>query len=976
MAITILARNRLMIMKVFTRLVNLIILLIILFTGSPTAFATSLKVGIYQNHPKVFVDEKGTPKGFLVDVMNEIAKREGWTVEYIHGTWNENIEKLENFEIDVLLDVSFSEERARRFRLNQIFVIDDWIEIFVPSNSPLESVLGLEGKRVAVLEGSIQEEFIRQEVKSKFNINFDVVSFADYASTVDALNKTHVDVIVASRFFYFSKERENNIWPSSLILRPSYTFFAFPKNQKDEVVMAFDNHMMDLKNDSESAYYSSIKEWIRPIHQRNYRKIFLLIGFIVSAVTIAGIAFIITLRHRINIRTKHLNKQNKEIQAINLKLEKLVQEYKHTEQELLKFRFMVENARQEVYLIKPNGQVEYANHSVYSSLGYSSEEIAKGGVKLFDPVYGNSYEDHFNELKRHEVPAFETVHITKGGRKLDKVIKSFFLVIDNEEFICAFAEDITQQKKAKKALHESQLLFKTLAEMSPVGIFRTRADGYTTYVNPKWCELSGLPYGEALGDGWINAVHPSDKEIVKNNWKERTSKGIQSTAEYRFIRPDGRIVWVLGLAKPERDGETITGYIGTITDITEQKNAELLLKQRAQEIEEQNKEYRRLNEELSTAKAKAEESDKLKSTFLANMSHEIRTPMNAICGFSRLLERSTLDEKKRSEYVDIINTNSQQLLGIINDIVDISKIESGQVSLSTKEVDLNTMIENVVSTLTPTLSTRNVRLEFTHKLAPPQSKVITDEIKLQQVLTNLLVNAIKFTKEGTIEVAYSLKDESTLEFTVRDTGIGIAKENISQIFERFHQVEGSSVDSRKGTGLGLPISKGFVELMGGSIWVESEVGKGSCFGVTLPYSPADYKSSSKNTGSKTASNWFGKTILVVEDDVHTQFFLKEVLADTGVSTISVDDGKKAVKQCRENKSIDLVLMDIKLPKMNGLEATKEIRKFKQSLPIIAQSAHAFSSDSEKAFEAGCNAFITKPIDAKELYEKISQYLGS
>ena len=952
-----------------------VVLVLVLQAGLPIASATTIKVGIYQNHPKVFIDDKGTPKGILVDVMNEIAKREGWVVEYIHGTWNENLEKLDNFEIDVLLDVSFSEERARRFKLNQIFVIDDWIEIFVPSNSPLESVLGLKNQRVAVLEGSIQEEFIRGEVKNQFNIDFDVIPFADYGSAVESLNKNQVDVIVASRFFYFSKERGTNIWPSSLILRPSYTFFAFPKNQKDEVVMAFDNHMMDLKNDSESVYYSSIKKWIRPIHQRNYRKIFFLIGIIVSAVTVAGIAFIIILKHRINIRTEHLNKQNKEIQTINAKLNGLVEEYKRTEQELLKFRFMVENARQEVYLIDPNGQIVYANHSVYSSLGYNSEEIAKGGMKLFDQSYGNNYYDHFKELKRHEVPAFETVHITKGGRKLDKLIKSFYLVIGDQEYICGFAEDITQQKKAKKALYESQMLFKTLAEMSPVGIFRTRADGYTTYVNPKWCELSGLSYDEAIGDGWINAVHPSDKEIIKSNWKERSSKGVQSTAEYRFIRPDGRTIWVLGYAKPELDGERITGYIGTITDITEQKDAELLLKQKANEIEEQNKEYRKLNEELAAAKAKAEESDKLKSTFLANMSHEIRTPMNAICGFSRLLERNTLDEKKRSEFIDIINTNSQQLLGIINDIVDISKIESGQVTLITNEVDLNVMIENVVSTLTPTINTKGVKLEFTHRLPTPQSKIKTDEVKLRQILTNLLVNAIKFTKEGTIEISYSLKDESTLEFRVKDSGIGIAKENLTQIFERFHQVEGSSVDSRKGTGLGLPISKGFVELMGGSIWVESEVGKGSCFGVTLPYSPADNTSSNEPTGSKNSNNWIGKTILVVEDDVHTQFFIKEVLADTGVSTIIVDNGKKAIQQCRENKNIDLVLMDIKLPKMNGLEVTKEIRKFRSSLPIIAQSAYAFTSDSEKALEAGCNAFITKPIDARELHEKINQFLG-
>jgi PAS domain S-box-containing protein len=947
----------------------------VLIAGSNNISANPIKVGIYQNHPKVFIDEKGTPRGVLVDVMNEIAKREGWSVEYVYGTWSENIKRLEDFEIDILLDVSFSEERAQRFKLNQIFVIDDWIEVFVPVNTTLESVANLEGKRVAVLEGSIQEEFMRKEVRNKFDIDMEVIPFADYVSTVESLNSNHVDAIVASRFFFFSKDRGANIWPSSLILRPSYTFFAFPKNQSDEVVMAIDNHLMDLKNDSESEYYKSIKKWLRPVSQQNYQRIILLIIGIVLIIAIAGIAFIATLRHEINVRTTYLKQRNQEIETINSKLEKLVYDYRNTEQELLKFRFMVENARQEVYLVHPNGDIVYANNSAYNNLGYSHQEIAEGGIKLFDPTYGANYQEHFNRLKQQEEPTFETVHYTKGGRQLDKRIKSFYLKIDNQEYICSFAEDITQQKKAKKALYESQQLFQTLARMSPVGIFRTRADGYTTYVNPRWCELSGLSFAEALGDTWISAVHPDDRDILISNWKVRSSKGLKSEAEYRFLRPDGKIVWVLGNAVPEKDGDTITGYIGTITDITELKLAEILLKQKAEEIEKQNKEYRRLNEELQLAKAKAEESDKLKSSFLANMSHEIRTPMNAICGFSRLLERNNLDEKKRVEFIDIINANSQQLLGIINDIVDISKIESGQVKVVETEFDLNTLIDNIVNSVAPTINKRKVQLNITKRLPNTQSKIISDEVKLGQILTNLLVNAIKFTKEGNIEISYKLKDNETLEFKVSDTGIGIANENLSQIFERFLQVEGTSVDSRKGTGLGLPISKGFAELLGGSIWVESELGIGSTFGVTIPYVPQKPTEVTTSGEGKASKSWAGKTILVVEDDEHTQYFIKEVLASSGVTTIFVDDGEKAVQACKEMNQIDLVLMDIKLPKMNGLEATRQIRRFNKNLPIIAQTAHAFTSDSENAKEAGCNGFITKPININELNEQISKYLG-
>ncbi len=1076
--------------------------LILLTTAVLANERNSIRVGIYQNDPKVFV-ENGKPKGIFVDIMDEIAKREGWQLEYIFGTWNENMKRLDAFELDILLDVSYSEQRANQFVLNSIFVIDDWLEVFTTNKLLLESVHSLQGKRLAVLEGSIQEQFMEKAVKEEFNIDFAVIPFADYPQAVQSLKDGEADAIVASRFFYFSKERTKEIMPTSLILRPSFTFFAFPKHQSQSIIIAIDNQLMDMKNDPESEYYKAIKHWIRPTINPyssflRWAVIIILLFFIASA------AFIITLRHEIRVRTAKLQQNNRDIKNMVLELETVISEYQKAEKELTKFRFMVENARQEVYLAKPDGGLVFGNNAVCNSLGYSTDELVEGGIKLFDSIYGQKHQELYNALIQGELPAYETTHFTKGGRKLHKLVKSFYIEISGEDFICHFAEDITDQKKAIKALQESQALFQTLAKMSPVGIFRTRADGYTTYVNPKWCELSGISLEHAQGDSWINAVHPDDREIVLNEWKERSSKGLPSNAEYRFLRKDGRIVWVLGNALPERDGNEIIGYIGTITDITAQKqteqlleqkaldiktqsekylelldlatdaffqgdskgnlimvnkaaceltgfssnelltlnmrdlfsnseinqkplrydllekgeiiknerqirtksgeykyvemnskkmpdgtyqsffrnitdrkNAELLLQQKAEEIAAQNEVYRQLNIELTKAKAKAEESDKLKSAFLANMSHEIRTPMNAICGFSRLLDRNNLDEAKRHDYIEIINTNSQQLLGIINDIVDISKIESGLVTLANSEFDLADMISSTVKTLTPTLLSSEVNLNFSLGIPASQCKIIGDETKVRQVLTNLVVNAIKFTPKGSITVKCRLANEKFLEVEVKDTGIGIPEESVEKVFERFHQVEGASNESRKGTGLGLAISKGFVELMGGQIWAQSKLGEGSSFFFTLPYHPTIKTENNpiKPKDDEKDKVWKGKTILIAEDDEPTLFYLTEVLGSSGATIICVKNGQEAVEKCKPGNDVDIVLMDIKIPIIDGFEATEQIRKFNKTLPIIAQTAYAFPADHQKAKEVGCNAFITKPIDREILIQTIQWLLG-
>ncbi|MFO8233949.1 MAG: PAS domain S-box protein [Bacteroidales bacterium] len=382
-----------------------------------------------------------------------------------------------------------------------------------------------------------------------------------------------------------------------------------------------------------------------------------------------------------------------------------------------------------------------------------------------------------------------------------------------------------------------------------------------------------------------------------------------------------------------------------------------------------------MEEELFKAKEKAEDSDRLKSAFLANMSHEIRTPMNGILGFSQLMRNTKPDAKKQTYYLNQIIKQSQQLLTLIDDIIDISKIEAGQIDIETGEVNLNSLMEELMG-LFQKSNTKNLDFRLNNGLERSHSNIQTDEHRLKQVLTNLLSNAFKFTDEGEVVFGYRLRSDRMLEFYVKDTGDGIPEESKQLVFDRFKQAE-SSFKQSSGTGLGLAISREIAELMGGDLWVKSTYGVGSTFYLTIPYIPKENLTVNKvEEEFQFATALENINILIVEDDETSYIFLKNCFEDTKTNLKWAKDGEEAIKFCKADPSIDIVLMDIQLPVKDGYTATKEIKKFRRDLPIIAQTAYAMHGDKEKAIEAGMEDYITKPVDFNQLISKIIKVLKS
>jgi signal transduction histidine kinase len=381
------------------------------------------------------------------------------------------------------------------------------------------------------------------------------------------------------------------------------------------------------------------------------------------------------------------------------------------------------------------------------------------------------------------------------------------------------------------------------------------------------------------------------------------------------------------------------------------------------------------NRHLQLALIKVKESDRLKSAFLANISHEIRTPMNGIIGFCSLLGEPNLPDDKKKNYSEIIISSSNQLLSIINDILDISRIEAGMAEIINSHVPVDKLLTGIESFYKPQIAKKSLKFELINKLPSEENDIVTDRGKLQEILDNLISNALKFTDQGHIILGCE-RSGNELRFYVEDTGIGIDPSFHEKIFERFTQAEVSDGRIFGGTGLGLSIAKGLVELLGGKIDLKSESGKGTIFSFTIPYlrfsknQETDF-AEKKNLNIHNGIN--DLTILIAEDEeVNYQYFV-ELLTGLRTKIIHAKNGKEAIELCRKHPEIDIVLMDIKMPLLNGLDATREIRTFRSELPVIAQTAYATLADRKLALDAGCNDFLTKPISKQDVLNTVEKY---
>jgi PAS domain S-box len=603
-------------------------------------------------------------------------------------------------------------------------------------------------------------------------------------------------------------------------------------------------------------------------------------------------------------------------------------------------------------------QIIDVNDVFVKQSGYSREEIV-GHTTLDLNLYGELKERNTILKILQEkgfINDFEFKIRNKAGDIGVAINTTIEITLEGEKHYLSSILDITERKKAENELRK----LSRAVEQSPVSVIITDLNGTIEYVNEKFSEVTGFSKNEAIGQNprILKSGEMSD-DNYKNLWQTITS-GKEWRGELHNKRKNGELFWEQVSISPifNSKGQT-THFLSVKEDITHRKQTEM---------------------ELIQAKEKAEESDRLKTSFLCNMSHEIRTPMNAIIGFASFLQEHELPESKRHEYSKIIMDRTYDLLRIVEDILDISKIEVGQLTIIETQTNLAEMMNEIFDYHKLRLTTLKTHPEIQITLSMPDDLrylvVETDVQRLRQILLNLLDNALKFTKEGFIDFGYKVTPHNELLFHVKDTGIGIPKNKQEIIFDRFRQAE-DSMTARQygGTGLGLSIVKGLVTLMKGKIWLESKVNEGTAFYFTLPLKlHATDKISKEEVSPTPIKSWKGKVILIVEDDEANAKYLKYALSDKGAEILIAYNGQEVLNLVKTNPNINLILMDIRLPDINGLVLTKLIRKNNPAISIIAQTAYASSKDIEECIYAGCKDYISKPINFNNLISSINRLL--
>jgi PAS domain S-box-containing protein len=518
----------------------------------------------------------------------------------------------------------------------------------------------------------------------------------------------------------------------------------------------------------------------------------------------------------------------------------------------------------------------------------------------------------------------------------------------------------TQKDLITKENITSDKFYEILVQSATDGISFYDRDWNLNYANSAFYKMIGLDNDAYNHLDPSVLIHPDDNDYYIKRVQSLENTGLYES-ELRLKHNDGHFINISTRSITVRnDNGEIIGSLTISHDITRLKQ---------------------VHAELVKANFEAEASKRLKSSFLANISHEIRTPLNSVVGFSNLLLVNDISNEVKAEYIENINHNSEKLLQIIGDIIDLSRLESSQIEITYEEASLSAIINEIIEEARQGIkrNEKSIILSFKNNFEDNGDLIFTDRIWLKRVLSHLMDNAVKFTLDGTVEFSYSRENENIV-FKIRDTGIGINKENLRRIFEEFRQEIDGHHRPFEGLGIGLTLAKEVIERMGGNIFVKSEKGVGSEFSFSIPFRPAGSTKAKikalNNVQINTAINWSSRKCLLVDDNKDVLIYLNRILLDTGVNIITSRSGIEAIELIKSNPDIDVVLLDMQMPEMNGIETAAAIKKNRPNLPVIAQTAFIFEDDKDIILEAGCDACLIKPIRKEHLLTVMSSFLKS
>ncbi len=664
-----------------------------------------------------------------------------------------------------------------------------------------------------------------------------------------------------------------------------------------------------------------------------------------------------------------LEAKAKELYELNQSLELQIQQRTaQLEESERSYRNIVDNADDIIYNISAEGIFTYVNPAALAITEFTAEEAIGS---RFQNIIRDDFKEKviifYAEMVRNkkEKTYYEFPIVSKSGRDIWIGQKTNLVEDKDGSFsFTVMARDITKRKIAeaeliiaKNEIEKSEYKYRSIMENMMLGLLEVDLEGRVTKAYPRFCEMVGYQEKEIIGKIAEDILMPDmeSKEAIKEKNKERLDKK-SDVYETVVKRKNGELVNVLISAAPFYDSfGKVIGSIGIHYDITERN---------------------RLKVELEKAKSLAEKAQQAEAHFLASMSHEIRTPLNAIVGMSHLLQDAKLNSDEK-EYLEILKSSSNVLQKLISDVLDISKIDAGKLEIHNKPFDLEKLVLNLKRTFQVKLDSKPVSV-ISHQNFELDHLVLGDELLLNQILLNLIGNAEKFTEKGFITIDLELlerkKESLSIKFLVKDTGVGIARDQLSKIFEQFKQAHAEIRKDYGGTGLGLAITKKLIDLLGSEIFVESEIGKGTSFSFILDFGTTDIKTNEieKYYSEELKFAEIDGRVLIVEDNPMNQKYITRLLEKWGLQYHVSNNGEEAVEICQREK-FAIIFMDLQMPIMNGYEATNEIREkenLNQETPIVALTASTLLSKKQMALDAGMSDFLSKPFNPKQLSETL------
>ncbi len=855
-----------------------------------------IKIGVYENNPLIFIGEKKKADGFIIEIIEKIAKKEKWEIEYVPCFFEEGLQKLQKNEIDILPLLAFSEERAKLYTYSKENIITNWANVYMKKDSNIKELLDLEGKKIAGLKNDIHIKKLK-ELGNKFNIDFEILEKNSYREVLELVANKKADAGVVNRFFGMKFAEKYDLQKSNIIFNPVAKYLAFSKKTDKSFIKKIDEDIKKMKENKISIYYMSINKWIEKKVDKNEVLSYSAIIIFVIAI----LFFIFYFLSRISwVRS-------------NLGMDKVIEEKVSTN--ILIVTFLI------VLFI----------WFIYSFLDCNINGRVRNYIEYLIPM-------------------------NSPYKMISRIILSITIFLSGIIIAHVFLRLKKEQNSLKTMARHLEVTINSIGD----AVIVTDLNGAITKMNPIAEKLTGWSYKEAKGkeiEEIFNIINAKSRKKVENPVKKvlENGKTMGLTNSTKLISRKGKEYNIADSAAPIKDIDgKILGVILVFHSV--------------------NKEYSMI-EELKKRRNEAEKSSRVKSNFLANMSHETRTPLNGIMGLTEILRDIEENDEKKG-YLDMIYESSLNLLNIVNNILNLTNIEKGRVEIHNKNVNIYDVLNSMILIFKKECEKKNLEFKFKYDKSFPE-QIEIDELLLIQIVINLLGNAIKFTKKGYVELIVKDIMNEEIEFTIIDTGIGINERKEKKLYEPFEQGEYYLTKIYGGTGLGLAITKKLVDLMEGKIKLETKENKGTTFRVRLPFKEGVKGKEEKPQKEEEKQFVKGRQLKIIsaEDVEINQVILKKIAELQNWDLKKVYNGEELIKEL-EKKEYDIVLMDIQMPVLNGLDATKILRGNKKykDLIILGMSAFALPFEIDRAMKSGMNDYLIKPAKREKLIEKVSKLI--